>query len=122
MRRCALCVLLFVLTGCAGSVLGRAPETQVCPPLAVPPEQAYHLSWLTLTQMGTRFTTAERPQRLSGVVRNAADFHVSLSAHASGTSVQATASIPPGKLTLGEFTLLDEFCTKLSARETAHAR
>ena len=121
MKTRTILVLLALLTGCTGSFTGRAPETQVCPLLAVPPERAYQLSWLAMTRIGTHVTAWDKPSQLSGVVRHAADLHVSLVAHHPGTVVQATASIPPGKLIVGTFTVLDEFCATLTALETADA-
>ena len=115
---CLACLLI----GCAGSFAGRAPETRTLT-LASEQAHAYEHAMQVLRQMGTQITTRDGYQEITGLVHNAVVLHVHLKGHPGHpTTVTVTGSIPPGKLTLGAFTELDEFCTRLTALETAHAR
>ena len=121
MNRVMLGVLLVTLTSCAGSFAGRAPETRTVP-LPGTPAQAYQRAYQTLTAMGAQFTVVDGHQHLQGVLKGVVLLSVAVQGQGPQTAVQVTGSIPPGKLTLGTFTELDEFCTRLAATEQAHAR
>lgn len=116
------CTLLTLLVnGCAGSFAGRAPETRT---LTVPygQAQAYTKSSQVLRQMGAEMTAMDGRQALQGMVHGAVLLSVQLQEQGTSTLVTVTASIPPGKLVLGTVDELDQFCARLLALETAHAR
>jgi hypothetical protein len=115
-----LCLLLLV-TGCAGSFAGRAPETRT---LVLPHGQefAYQRAAQVLTQMGAQMTAMDGPRALQGLVHGVVILSIQLQQQPGGTLVVVTGSIPPGKLVVGSFTEVDDFCARLVALETAHAR
>jgi hypothetical protein len=115
---CALLTLL--LSGCAGSFAGRAPETRTLI-LQTSQAQAYTRSSQVLMQMGAEMTLLDGRQTLQGVVHGAVVLRVQVAEYANGTVVTVIGTIPPGKLVLGTVTELDQFCTRLLALETTHA-
>ena len=117
-----LCSLLtLILSGCAGSLTGRAPETRT---FTVPygQAQAYTRASQVLRQMGAEMTTMDGRSALQGMVHGAVLLSVQLQEQGTSTLVTVTGSIPAGKMVLGTMDELDQFCTRLQARETVHAR
>jgi len=113
-------LLTLLLSSCAGSFAGRAPETRT---LTVPysQAQAYTRSSQVLRQMGAEMTAMDGRQALQGLVHGAVLLSVQLQEQGMSTLVTVTASIPPGKLILGTVDELDQFCTRLQAVETVYA-
>lgn len=114
-------LLTLILSGCAGSFAGRAPETRT---LTVPysQAQAYTRSSQVLRQMGAEMTAMDGRQALQGLVHGAVLLSVQLQEQGTSTLVTVTGTIPPGKLVLGTVTEVQDFCTRLQALETVHAR
>ena len=121
MRHVTMLTLLILLTGCAGSFTGRAPETRTLT-LHASPAQAYQRSMVVLTQMGTEFAPRPDRQTIQGTVHKAVVMTVLFEDQGWQTLVTATAYIPPGKLTIGQMSELEEFCERLQAMEVAHER
>jgi hypothetical protein len=113
-------LLTLFLSGCAGSVTGRAPETRTLT-LPTSPAQAYTRATQVLTQMGAEMTFMDGRQTLQGLVHGAVVLRVQLDEHGAGTLVTVTGTIRPGKLILGTMTEVDQFCARITALEAAHA-
>jgi hypothetical protein len=122
MKRILIGTILLLLTGCAGSFAGRAPETRTLT-LPVAPPQAYQRTVATFVAMGAQLPPLHAVgQPLQAMVHGAVLLSVELEGQGTGTRVTVTASIPPGKLVIGTMTELDQFCARLTAQETAYGR
>jgi hypothetical protein len=123
-----LLLVLAMLTGCAGSLTGHAPETRTLTLPGTPAHLALRVAE-TFAAMGGQMTAAmegrdstQGTRVLSGVVHGGVVVTVLLQPEGEGTRVTVTASIPPGKVVFGTLDEAEQFCTRLRTMETADVR
>ena len=78
--------------------------------------------WSSSHRWATEFAPQPDRQTIQGTVHKAVVMTVLFEDQGWQTLVTATAYIPPGKLTIGQMSELEEFCERLQAMEVAHER